>query len=457
MRMTSKARILIVDDDRAVCGSLKLLLNRKGYKTLCVHRRSEIEEAIVGFRPHVTLLDMNYTIDTSGVQGLQALKTILATDAQVKVILMTGWATVQLAVEGMKLGASDFLAKPWDNHHLLQSVETLLRLSDAAAHPSIPTENKIIGESAGIRNVVENALRVAGTDASVLITGESGTGKELLAELIHNHSLRAGQPFVKVNLGGISSSLFESEMFGHKKGAFTGATADRIGRFGKAQNGSIFLDEIGELDLPMQVKLLRVLQERTFEILGSSEVQKANVRVISATNRSLPELIAGGRFREDLYYRINLIHLHIPALRDRRDDIPALAKAFANKVCTAYGLHEPNISQNALSWLKVQEFSGNIRQLRNIVERTLLLNAGEQMLEAHHFQPHFHPDDRAPIELDLPEVGKLTLEELEVRMIRKALEFHKNSISKTAASLGITRSALYRRLDKFNIAHDDED
>lgn len=454
--MKAKARILIVDDDRAVCGSLKLLLNRRGYDTHCVHHRSEIDAAIVEFSPHLVLLDMNYTIDTSGVQGLQALKTILSIDPKLKVILMTGWATVQLAVEGMKLGASDFLAKPWDNQHLLQSIDTLLLLSDSAAHPSIPKEIEIIGESEALRKVVESALRVARTDASVLITGESGTGKELLAELIHRNSLRAEQPFVKVNLGGIASSLFESEMFGHKKGAFTGATADRMGRFQKAQNGSIFLDEIGELDLPMQVKLLRVLQERTFEVLGSSEVQKANVRVISATNQSLPELIARGAFREDLYYRINLIHLHIPALHERREDIAALVQAFTQKVCSAYGMPEPKLSLHTLNWLKNQDYSGNIRQLRNIVERTLLLNAGESVLDVHHFQPSFGSDERTSAEVDLPEVGRLTLEELEVRMIRKALDYHKNSISRTAASLGLTRSALYRRLEKFNISHDDE-
>lgn len=455
--MKSQAKILIVDDDRAVCSSLKLLLNRKGYETLCVHRRSEIEDAVRDFEPHLALLDMNYTIDTSGVQGLQALKSLLALRPNTKVILMTGWATVQLAVEGMKLGAGDFLAKPWDNHHLLKSVETLLQLSQPENAPSSNEGGEIIGESAALRAVVENALRVAKTDASVLITGESGTGKELLAELIHRNSLRAHEAFVKVNLGGIASSLFESEMFGHKKGSFTGATSDRLGRFQKAQKGSIFLDEIGELDLAMQVKLLRVLQERTYEVLGSSEVQRADVRVISATNRSLPERIANGAFREDLYYRINLIHLHIPPLRERREDIPQLAEAFRSKVCAAYGLMPPTFSADALRWLKMQEYSGNIRQLRNVIERTLLLNAGEHTLEAHHFQPHFEFDERTPVEVDLPEVGKLTLEELEVRMIRKALDFHKHSISKTAQSLGLTRSALYRRLDKFNIRYDAED
>ncbi|MFM1931453.1 MAG: hypothetical protein RL226_756 [Bacteroidota bacterium] len=455
--MSTSHKILIVDDDRAVCSSLKLLLNRKGYQTHSIHRRNEIEDALLDFEPHLVLLDMNYSINTSGAEGLQAVKTILSLRKDTKIILMTGWATVQLAVEGMKLGAGDFLAKPWDNQHLLTSIATLLELSENRPAENHTVGSHIIGDSPALRKVVDHALRVAKTDASVLITGESGTGKELLAELIHQNSARASQPFVKVNLGGISSSLFESELFGHKKGSFTGATSDRQGRIQKAQKGSIFLDEIGELDLANQVKLLRVLQERTFEILGSSEVQRADIRVISATNRHLPERIASGDFREDLYYRINLIHLHIPPLRERREDIPKLVQAFCVSVCKAYDLPAPTITNNALKWLAEQEYSGNIRQLRNTIERTLLLNMGAPQLDVIHFQPHFDPPDPSNEHVDLPEVGKITLEDLEIRMIEKALSHHRNSISKTAESLGITRSALYRRLDKYNIRYETED
>lgn len=455
--MNSTHKILIVDDDRAVCSSIKLLLSKRGYQTHCIHRRNEIEDALTTFEPHLVLLDMNYSIDTSGAEGLKAVTSILNLRKETKIILMTGWATVQLAVEGMKLGAGDFLAKPWDNKHLLSSIETLLELGENRPAEVHPSGSLIIGDSPALRAVVDNALRVAKTDASVLITGESGTGKELLAELIHQNSLRAAHPFVKVNLGGISSTLFESEMFGHKKGAFTGAASDRQGRIQKAQKGSIFLDEIGELDLSNQVKLLRVLQERTYEILGSSEVQRADMRIISATNRNLAERIAGGEFREDLYYRINLIHLHIPPLRERREDIPQLVEAFRESICKSYDLPAPTIAPEALRWLTLQDYSGNIRQLRNIIERTILLNIGITELNTAHFQPHIDERNQISEHIELPDVGKITLEELEVRMIMKALDHHRNSISKTAQSLGITRSALYRRLEKHNIRYATED
>ena len=283
-------KILVIDDDRTVCSSLKLLLSRKGYEVDVIHRPIIAMDKIKEFKPEVILLDMNFTIDTSGKQGLMLLKSIRENFGDISVILMTGWATVQLAVEGMKLGARDFIAKPWDNKELLSSINNIIQLHHnvvklSNAQPK--QQSNIIGESDQIQQVLDLVEKVAKTDASVLITGESGTGKELIAEAIHQSSRRSDNAFVKVNLGGVPNNLFESEMFGHKKGAFTGAHSDREGRFSKANKGTIFLDEIGELGLDSQVKMLRVLQEKTFEPLGSSQSQKTDVRVISATNKDL--------------------------------------------------------------------------------------------------------------------------------------------------------------------------
>lgn len=448
--MSTTRTILIVDDDRAVCSSLQLLLKRSGYAAHSIYHARELEDALPRHRPDLVLLDMNFTIDTSGKQGLTALSLLQRLQPGIPVILMTGWATVQLAVEGMKRGARDFLAKPWDNASLLASIRTVFEL-DAAEEPvSAVVDDLIVGRSAALQQLLQKARQIAKTDASVLITGESGTGKELLAETIHAHSRRHDQAFVKVNLGGISSSLFESEMFGHKKGAYTGAHADRVGRFQKADRGTIFLDEIGELDPASQVKLLRVLQEKTFEVLGSSAPLKVDVRVISATNRNLQAMIAEGQFREDLFYRINLIHLHIPPLRERRDDIPELVERFARNTCAAYQLEPVAIQPEAINWLQQQDFEGNIRELKNLIERSILLNIGRQELREADFREH-HSSRPGKAAQALPEVGQMTLEAMEIEMIRKALEFHHYSIAQTARSLGITRSSLYRRLEKYQI------
>ena len=287
------------------------------------------------------------------------------------------------------------------------------------------------------------------TDASVLITGESGTGKELIAESIHQQSQRKDQPFVKVNLGGIPNSLFESEMFGHKKGAFTGAYSDREGRFSKAHKGTIFLDEIGELGLDSQVKMLRVLQEKVFEKLGTSNSTKINVRVISATNRDLKHMSDTGTFREDLYYRINLLHIHLPPLRERSGDIPLLAKYFIKNLSELYNVNEPFLMPDTFKWLSQQEFKGNIRQLKNIIERTFLLNLNKKELTMKDFLPCFEFSGSFN-----KSVNGLNLELTEIEMIKKALTKYNHSISSASRALGITRSSLYRRLEKYNIPHE---
>lgn len=448
-----KKEILIIDDDRAVCVSIGLLLKKRGFTAQAIHSPVVAIEKISSSCPDLILLDMNFTIDTSGKQGLRLLEKIAEKFPAIPVVLMTGWATVQLAVEGMKLGAKDFLAKPWDNHHLINSIKDVLALNEKGP-ANIPHSDavEIIGSSPELLGVLDMARRVAPTHASVLITGESGTGKELVAETIHQLSKRAERQFVKVNLGGISTSLFESEMFGHKKGAFTDATSDRVGRFELAHEGTIFLDEIGELPLENQVKLLRVLQERTYEVLGSSQKQTADVRVISATNKDLEALVRSDLFREDLFYRINLLTIELPPLRERREDIPLLVRHFLSKVCTLYNVDIPFVNDSTMNRLSEQDYPGNIRQLKNIVDRTILMNLAKDELTWEDFQTKsqfIKGKSHA-----LPAVGEFTLEQVEIEMIKRALSFHDHSISQAARSLGITRSSLYRRIEKYHIPYE---
>jgi two-component system, NtrC family, response regulator len=292
--------------------------------------------------------------------------------------------------------------------------------------------------------------RVSATDAGVLITGESGTGKELIAEAIHRNSHRKDGPFVKVNLGGISSSLFESEMFGHVKGAFTDARHDRKGRFEMADGGTIFLDEIGDLDPNSQVKMLRVLQDRSYEVLGSSTTRTVDVRVISATNRNLADMVEKGDFREDLLYRLNLIAVHLPALRERASDIPLLAQHFLQNIGKVYRKPDLAISSEAVTWLSGMRWPGNIRQLKQLIERTILVSA-KDLLEVRDFSLPFEMETSDSRKSTLPEVGSMTMDDIEKGMIVKALKHHDGNISKVAESLGLSRAALYRRFEKFGI------
>jgi len=448
-------KILIIDDDRTVCSSLSLLLSKRGgYDVRAIHYPTITLETIGEYQPELILLDMNFTIDTSGKQGIRLLELIRAEHPNISVVLMTGWATVQLAVKGMKIGAKDFVAKPWDNKALLDSVKNIEVLYHRGGHGSVrdkSTENTtdIVGQHPSMVDIFKMVDKVATTEASVLITGESGTGKELIAEAIHRKSKRANEPFIKVNLGGISTELFESEMFGHLKGSFTGAYTDRDGRFAVADKGTIFLDEIGELALASQVKMLRVLQEKTYEQLGSSKANKADVRVISATNKDLRTLSIDGHFREDLYYRVNLINIHLPPLRERSSDIPLLVKHFIRNVAELYDVGIPYVADETMHWLSIQEYKGNIRQLKNIVERTFLLNLDKKQLTTKDFQPAFAYSGPAT-----SMKNELNLQELEIDAIKKALNKHGHSVSSAARSLGITRSSLYRRLEKYNIPHE---
>ncbi|MBK8602698.1 MAG: sigma-54-dependent Fis family transcriptional regulator [Saprospiraceae bacterium] len=452
-----QSRILIIDDDRTIVSGISLFLKKKGYQIDSATNAADAVEKLHNFNADLVLLDMNFNIDTSGKDGLLLLKNIIEINSNIPVILMTGWATVQLAVEGMKLGAMDFIAKPWDNSHLLSSIQNLLEINKpSSVNKSIQGNDidSIIGQSAAFQDILNLVKHIAPTDANVLITGESGTGKEVIAEAIHSLSKRNGNEFVKVNLGGISSSLFESEMFGHKKGAFTDAHLDRIGRFAKAHKGTIFLDEIGDLPVSNQVKLLRVLQERTYEVLGSSETKRTDVRIISATNKNLEKMVYDGTFREDLFYRINLISIHMPSLNERSEDIPLLTDHFIRQVCEIYEVTVPLITKETYEWLQKQPFPGNIRQLKNMVERTLLINMNKKELNFKDFQQTSSQNQKYTPQFTLPEVGMVSLDDLEKQMIHKALDFHNHSISKTARSLSLTRSALYRRLTKHHIPYE---
>jgi len=456
--------ILIVDDDASITASLALLLKQHGQRS---SPASTPDEALAAFRrerPSLVIQDMNFSRQTTGAEGLELLSRFRALDASVPVILLTAWGSIELAVEGMKLGAADFITKPWSNARVLESIETALRLAnildgakrgDAASSRAELDErydfSNIIGSDPALLRVLDLVGRVAPTDASVLITGESGTGKELIAEALHRNSARRAKPFVKVNLGGISPTLFESEMFGHVRGAFTDARQDRKGRFETADGGTIFLDEIGELDAASQVKLLRVLQDRTFEVLGSSRTRSVDVRVISATNRDLQALVANGQFREDLLYRLNLIAVHLPPLRERRGDVTALAQHALRRAAEAYRATVESITPRAMDWLRGQNWPGNVRQLRQLIERAVLLR-GKRDLDVDDFAAVRDAASPAVRDESLPEAGAMTLDEIERAMIEKCMRHYDGNISRVADALGLSRAALYRRLEKYGIA-----
>lgn len=448
-------KILIIDDDSAIRSSLSFMLKRAKYEVIAVPGPKEAMETVRAQAPRLILMDMNFSLSTSGEEGLTLLKQVKLFRPDVPVILMTAWGSIRLAVQGMQAGAFDFITKPWNNAALMQRIETALQLTAPSPQEELPAEaddgfdrSAIIGKSRALTDVLATIKRIARTNASVLITGESGTGKELIAEAVHRNSPRRQGPFVKVNLGGISHTLFESEMFGHKKGAFTDAVADRTGRFELADKGTIFLDEIGELDPACQVKLLRVLQEQTFEVLGDSRPRKVDIRVVSATNADLPRMVQEHTFREDLFYRINLITVHLPALRERREDIPLLARHFADRQCRADGLPPVEFTPEALDYLSRLPYPGNIRELKNLVERTLLVS-GKETLTADDFKAQYRePAEQPPKAASLQ---GMTLEEIERQTILQALEKHGNNLTQVAASLGISRAALYRRLEKYHI------
>ena len=450
--------ILVIDDDISIRTSLSFMLKHAHYDVQAVASPKEAIAIVRTTGPELILMDMNYSLTTTGDEGITLLKQVKIFQPDTPVILMTAWGSINLAVKGMQAGAQDFVTKPWNNAVLMQQIETALALNakKKVVEETAPEKkgkfdrSHIIGKSKALMDVLKTIEQVANTNASVLITGESGTGKELIAEAVHRNSPRAKKPFVKVNLGGISQSLFESEMFGHKKGAFTDASSDRVGRFEMADKGTIFLDELGELDLSCQVKLLRVLQEQTFEVLGDSRPRKVDIRVVSATNANLQDMVKKHTFREDLFYRINLITVHLPALRERREDIPLLVRHFADMQCEANGRPKVDFTPEAMRFLQNLPYPGNIRELKNLVERTLLV-CGKDTLDANDFKGQVvMPEVKATDSNDMT-MEDMTLDEAERQQILRTLEKYDNNLTQVAMVLGLTRQTLYRRLEKHNI------
>ena len=450
--------ILVIDDDISIRTSLSFMLKHAHYDVQAVASPKEAIAIVRTTAPELILMDMNYSLTTTGDEGITLLKQVKIFQPDTPVILMTAWGSINLAVKGMQAGAQDFVTKPWNNAALMQQIETALALNakKKVVEETAPEKkgkfdrSHIIGKSKALMDVLKTIEQVANTNASVLITGESGTGKELIAEAVHRNSPRAKKPFVKVNLGGISQSLFESEMFGHKKGAFTDASSDRVGRFEMADKGTIFLDELGELDLSCQVKLLRVLQEQTFEVLGDSRPRKVDIRVVSATNANLQEMVKKHTFREDLFYRINLITVHLPALRERREDIPLLVRHFADMQCEANGLPKVDFTPEAMRFLQNLPYPGNIRELKNLVERTLLV-CGKDTLDANDFKGQVVMQEVKATDSNDMTMEDMTLDEAERQQILRTLEKYDNNLTQVATVLGLTRQTLYRRLEKHNI------
>ena len=449
--------ILIVDDDSSIVGALRLLLTSEGLASHACASPREAIEAVARESFDVALVDLNYLDDTtSGKEGLALVRELKAIAPHLPVIAMTGWGTIGIAVEAMREGAVDFLEKPWDNHRLLNVIRTQMRLqaTDRRAR-RLEAENEALREQGGqgrqggivwrspvMGNLLDMAARVARSDMPVLITGENGTGKSLLAHVIHERSARAEGPFVAVNMGALAETTFESEMFGHTKGAYTDAKADRVGRVELADGGTLFLDEIANLAMPQQAKILRLLEERVYERLGSSTARHADVRFVSATNADLDTLIAERSFRQDLLYRLNGVTLHMPALRDRREDIPLLADAFLQRARTRYASPANRFSAAAERAMLAYAWPGNIREMQHVIERSVLLAQGEAIgegdLQLGGSQPHGAHDD----------IDGLTLEEVEDWFIRRTLARHNGNANLAAKALGISRSALYRRLGR---------
>ena len=437
--------ILIADDDKAILLSLGVLLKRAGYEVVSADNPDGVIAAVRRGGLRLVMMDMNYSRDTSGEEGIELLQKIRILAPQVPVILMSGWGSIDLAVRGMRLGAFDFITKPWNNLLLLKRVATAIEIAPAHcgddAVGSGGVEFGIIGKSPLLADVLATVRRVAPTDAPVLITGENGTGKELVAKMVHSLSVRAAGPFVKVNLGGMSQSLFESEMFGHVRGAYTGAHADRQGRFAVADKGTVFLDEIGDLDQSCQVKMLRVLQEHTFEPLGSSRSVRSDFRTVSATNADLTAMVEARTFREDLFYRINLITVKLPALRERREDIPLLARHFAGAT---------EFSPKAMELLSRLPYPGNIRELKNLVERLSIIYGGDgRRVEAGDVSAATGSEAQRP---RLSDDAAMSLEATERAAIERAMATAGGNLTRAAEILGITRQSLYRRLQKYGLS-----
>jgi DNA-binding NtrC family response regulator len=465
------ARLLIVDDNEDVLTALRLLLKERAAEVHTARSPEALPSLLAETRYDAILLDMNFREDaSSGKEGFRWLREIQRLDPEVVVLMITAYGDVQKAVRAMKAGAADFIVKPWDNDALVQAVRAGVRLrrsrqpagpDEPSARPDAVPEDgdappgldDMIGQSARMQEVFETIEKVAGTDANVLVLGENGTGKELAARAVHRRSGRASGPFVPADLGALSESLFESELFGHAQGAFTGADEDRAGRFEKADGGTLFLDEIGNIPLALQAKLLTVLQRREVVRVGETEARAVDLRLVAATNRPVYDRVEEGRFRQDLLYRINTVELEVPPLRKRTGDLPLLARHFLAEFAEKYDRPATAISEAALEKLEGYAWPGNVRELRHTIERAVILGESETLA----------PEDFALSAARQSSVGggegngntlapeSLALGDIEKAAVRKALSRHGGNVSQAAEALGISRKALYRRIEKYGL------
>lgn len=459
MEEKALGKILIIDDDEDVLLAAKFLLRKHAHEVIIEKNPKKIPFLLNNDTYDVILLDMNFSKDiTSGKEGFYWLSQILEKDPKAVVILITAFGDVEMAVKALKEGATDFVLKPWQNEKLLATISSAIRLRRSYKEVAQLTQAKrqleqdmskpfkdIIGESESMKSVFSLIDKVAGTDANVLILGENGTGKELVARAIHQRSLRKEQVFIGVDMGAITSSLFESELFGHKKGAFTDAREDRIGRFEVAQGGTLFMDEIGNLSLPLQAKLLTVLQKREITPIGSNKIIPIDIRLVCATNMALYDMVNESTFRQDLLYRMNTVEIHLPPLRERTEDIPLLTAHFLNIYSNKYRKPIKKIGASTLKKLKSYHWPGNIRELQHAIERAVIMSDNDILAPEDFFftQGKTENDDFMPDTFNLEEVERST--------IQKAIKKHAGNISKAAKALGLTRASLYRRLEKHEI------
>ena len=453
---SSAPRVLVADDQADVLESLRLLLKGEGYRTEAVASPAAVLAAVEARDFDVAVIDLNYARDTtSGQEGLDLLARLQAVDSTLPVVVMTAWGSVEVAVEAMRRGARDFVEKPWENARMLAILRTQIELGQALRKGQrLEAENRLlraegrptlIAESPAMQPVLQLMARVGPSEANVLITGEHGTGKEVVAQTLHSLSDRASKPMVVVNVGGLSEGVFESELFGHVKGAFTDARVDRVGRFELADGGTLFLDEIANVPLAQQAKLLRVIETGESERVGSSKTRRVNVRILSATNAKIKEEVAAGRFREDLLFRLNTIEIHLPPLRERREDIALLAMHFLGQHRQRYRKVLGEFDAAAMQALLAHPWPGNVRELNHVVERALLMAQGDV-------------GRAGDLGLVAAREGgqrleEMSLEEVESFLIQKTLARYDGNVSQAAQALGLSRSGLYRRLKRHGLSH----